>query len=75
VEHWKSGFYHIALQGGVPIGLGFLDYGTRRCGLGALVVPTGDVRRDMDTIRAFYRDIRGKNPALTGEARLKEEDL
>jgi 1-acyl-sn-glycerol-3-phosphate acyltransferase len=75
VEYWKSGFYHIALQGGVPIGLAFLDYGEKRCGLGALVVPTGDVRRDMDTIRAFYRDIRGKNPGLASEARLKEEDL
>ena len=37
-------------------------------------VPTGDVRRDMDVIRAFYREIRGKNPDLQSEPRLEEED-
>lgn len=74
VTHWKSGFYHIALQGGVPIGLGFLDYRTRRCGLGPLLTPTGDVRRDMERIRAFYRGVRGKHAELESEPRLKEED-
>jgi 1-acyl-sn-glycerol-3-phosphate acyltransferase len=74
VTYWKSGFYHIALRSGVPIGLGFLDYGNKRCGLGPLLTPTGDVRRDMEAIRAFYRDIRGKNPGLQSEPRLREED-
>ena len=73
VEYWRSGFYHIALAGGVPIGLGFLDYGRKVCGLGLLIVPTGDVRRDMEAIRAFYRDIRGKHPERQSEPRLREE--
>jgi len=74
VEYWRSGFYHIALGSGVPIGLGFLDYGKKVCGLGSLITPTGDVGRDMDTIRAFYRNIRAKHPALASEPRLREED-
>jgi len=74
VKYWKSGFYHIALQSGAPIGLGFLDYERKRCGLGPLVSPTGDVRRDMDEIRAFYRQIRGRNRELESEPRLEEED-
>ena len=74
VRYWKSGFYHIALQSRVPIGLGFLDYDKKRCGLGPLIAPTGDVRRDMDEIRAFYRDIRGRHPGLECEPLLKEED-
>lgn len=70
---WKSGFYHIAVEGGVPIGLGYLDYGRKRCGLGLFVIPGGNVKEDMDKIRAFYRDIRGKYPALESEPRLQEE--
>ena len=74
VKYWRSGFYHIALQSAVPIGLGFLDYPTKRCGLGPLIVPTGNVRHDMDSIRVFYHEIHGKHPALQGEPRLREED-
>ena len=74
VKLWKSGFYHIAFESGVPIGLGYLDYARRLCGLGMFVEPSGNVREDMDQIRAFYRDIRGKHPELESEPRLQEEE-
>lgn len=74
VEYWKSGFYHIALGAKVPMGLAFLDFEKRRCGIGGFVMPTGDVRRDMDQVRAFYRDVRGKYPDLECVPRLREED-
>ncbi|MBF0524473.1 MAG: 1-acyl-sn-glycerol-3-phosphate acyltransferase [Deltaproteobacteria bacterium] len=73
-EYWKSGFYHIARTAGVPIGLGFLDYGRKRCGFGGFFFPSGDVRADMDRLRAFYGGIRGKYPEKTGRPRLREED-
>ena len=73
VDLWKSGFYHIALQSGVPIGLGYLDYKRKSCGLGMFVMPTGNIREDMNQIRAFYQDIRGKHPELESEPRLREE--
>ena len=73
VEHWKSGFYHIAVKSGVPIGLGYLDYSRRLCGIGKFLMPSGDVDKDMDTIRAFYRNIRGKYPEGESEPRLLEE--
>lgn len=73
VALWKSGFYHIALGAGVPIGLGFLDFERKVCGLHHFVVPTGDVRADMDQIREFYRDIRGKYPEWESVPRLREE--
>ena len=73
VDHWKSGFYHIAFESGVPIGLGYLDYGRKLCGLGMFVIPSGNVKEDMDKIRAFYRDIRGKYPHLESEPRLQDE--
>ena len=74
VETWKSGFYHIALQSGVPIALGYLDYQRKLAGLCALVTPTGRVTEDMNKIRAFYRDIRGKYPQLESEPRLEDEN-
>ncbi len=73
VPHWKSGFYHIARRANVPIVMGYLDYASRRGGFGPAIHPTGDVRADMDKIRAFYSDKVGKYPDSFGEVRLKEE--
>jgi 1-acyl-sn-glycerol-3-phosphate acyltransferase len=73
VAVWKSGFYHIASGSGVPIGLGYLDYDRKLCGLGAFVMPSGNVNEDMNKIRDFYRSIRGKYPDLESEPRLREE--
>lgn len=70
---WKSGFYHIAHRSGVPIGLGYLDYQRKLCGLTMFVIPSGNIVEDMNKIRAFYRDISGKHPALQTEPRLQEE--
>ena len=71
---WKSGFYQIALAAKVPIALGYLDYSRRGGGIGPAFVPT-DLHADMDAIRAFYADKRGKYPELFGEVRLREETV
>jgi len=73
VGFWKSGFYHIACESGVPIGLGYLDYKRKLCGLGMFVIPSGNINDDMSKIRSFYRNIRGKYPDLESEPRLREE--
>ena len=62
-DYWKTGFYRIARDAGVPIVLGFLDYGRKRLGTGPVMELTGDVDRDMARIRAFYEDITGRHPA------------
>ncbi|MCB9666040.1 MAG: lysophospholipid acyltransferase family protein [Alphaproteobacteria bacterium] len=72
--YWKSGFYQIASQAEVPIILGWLDYRHRVAGLGPAILPTGDVRADMDRIRAFYADKTGKFPERFGTVRLRQED-
>ncbi|MSP63945.1 MAG: acyltransferase [Myxococcales bacterium] len=76
-EYWKSGFYHIALGAKVPVVTGYLDYGRKVGGLGPPIAMTGDVRADMDKIRAFYaaRDVTARVPAGFGPIRLREEDL
>lgn len=72
-SHWRSGFYHVARTAGVPIVLGYLDYAHRRAGFGPVVVPTGDVKADMDKIRKFYADKVGRHPQRFGPPRLREE--
>ena len=61
-RRWKTGFYYIALGAGVPIVMGFLDFGTRRTGLGPVFTPSGDVERDMAAIKSFYATLKGRNP-------------
>ena len=72
--YWKSGFYYIARAADVPVCLSYLDFGTKRGGFGPMLRMTGNVRADMDKIRAFYADKRGLKPELQGEIRLREED-
>ena len=74
VDHWKSGFYHIAREAGVPIVMSFLDYERKVGGIGPAFRPTGNIRKDMDQVRAFYSDKKGKFPDWFGPPRLLEED-
>jgi len=59
---WKTGFYFIAQQAGVPIIMAFLDYEKRQGGLGPVFVPTGHVEQDMQQIKGFYAGVKGRNP-------------
>ena len=61
-RRWKTGFYHIAQGAGLPIQLAFMDYPSRRMGLGPVFQPTGDIEQDMAAIKAFYAPMRGRNP-------------
>ena len=63
VDRWKTGFYHIACQTGVPIAMGFLDYRRRVVGFGPILVPGGDLERDLAAIRKFYATITPRRPA------------
>ena len=74
VEYWKSGFYKIAQQTGLPISMGFIDGPTRTMGFGPTFRPTGDLTADMDLVRSFYADKQGIRPELRTEPRLREED-
>lgn len=74
VDLWKSGFYRIAREAGVPIVLSYLDYRRKVGGFGPAFLPSGDVRLDMDVVRDFYADKVGRHPELFGEIRLAEED-
>ena len=72
-DYWKSGFYTIAQQTGLPVVLGFIDGPSRTMGFGPALTPSGDVTADMDLVRAFYADKRGIRPERRTEPRLREE--
>jgi 1-acyl-sn-glycerol-3-phosphate acyltransferase len=72
-EYWKSGFYRIARETGMPVTLGFVDRTTMTTGLGPTLDLTGDISADMDRIRAFYADKAGLRPERRTVPRLREE--
>ena len=72
-DFWKSGFYHIAAGANVPIALSFLDWKTKRTGIGAVIWPSGDLKADMDRIREFYAGMEGRFPEKFTAPLLREE--
>lgn len=65
-DHWKSGFYRIALAAGVPCALSYIDYGTRTLGIDTYVTFSGNEEEDLARLRDFYADKTGKRPEGAG---------
>jgi 1-acyl-sn-glycerol-3-phosphate acyltransferase len=61
-DHIRSGFYHLALEMKVPVGLAYIDFGRKRVGVQDFVTMSGDEARDLATLKAFYGDKRGRFP-------------
>jgi 1-acyl-sn-glycerol-3-phosphate acyltransferase len=72
-DRWKSGFYRIARSADIPLVLAYLDGPTRTGGFGPTIHPSGDLRADMDLVRAFYADKHGVKPEGRTTARLSDE--
>ncbi|PKP20574.1 MAG: acyltransferase [Bacteroidetes bacterium HGW-Bacteroidetes-19] len=64
VQKWKRGFYVMAEKAEVPIILGYLDYNTRKCGLGPVFYVTGDYEKDLLEIQKFYYGMKGRRKGL-----------
>jgi 1-acyl-sn-glycerol-3-phosphate acyltransferase len=58
-EGWRSGFYHLAQQAGVPVGVAVLDFGRRRIVLNQFLSLSGDVEADMAWIAACFDGVQG----------------
>ena len=61
-QQWKTGFYHVATLANVPIALAYMDYAKKKCGVGKILYPTGNMEADMVEIMAFYASIAAKFP-------------
>lgn len=61
-NHWKKGFYFIAMHAQIPIILTYVDYAKKEGGFGPIIYPTGDFENDFAQIEDFYRNISAKYP-------------
>lgn len=64
VTAWKSGFYRIAVQAGVPIVPAALDYGRREVRFGEAFAPSGDWDADYPRIRAHFDGVTPRHPHM-----------
>ena len=71
VDHWKTGFYHIAKGAQVSIAMAFLDYSEKACGIGGHFLPSENLKADMQILKEFYAGVVGKFPEKQGVVRLE----
>ena len=60
--HWKSGFYHLALEAKVPLCLVYIDYPNKTLGVVDHLHLSGNQEADMAAIAAVYAGHRGRYP-------------
>lgn len=61
-DTWRSGFYHIARNARVPVGLACIDYAAKEVRLVRYEIMSGDLENDLDRIRAEYDGCMGLRP-------------
>lgn len=61
-EEWKRGFYYIAQRADVPILMAYFDYKKKEAGFKGVFYPTGDAEKDIQAIRAYYKDVTACHP-------------
>lgn len=60
--NWKRGFYFIALNASIPILLYGIDYQKKEIVCTKTFIPTGDYDKDINEIKAYFKDFKGKKP-------------
>ena len=73
-EHWKSGFYHIAVGAKVPLVLAKVDGPSKTLTLGPRIEVTGDIEADMAKIAEYYAGAVAIYPECFGPVRLKPQN-
>ncbi|MEQ8471863.1 MAG: lysophospholipid acyltransferase family protein [Marinoscillum sp.] len=59
---WKTGFYRIAHRAGVPIVMVGFDFEHKTVEYKEPFYPTGDIDKEVEEIKDYYRSIKGKYP-------------
>jgi 1-acyl-sn-glycerol-3-phosphate acyltransferase len=59
---WKTGFYRIAYKANVPIYFGYIDFGKKAIGMHDFIFPGGDMEKDIQQIKFYYKDMKGYYP-------------
>lgn len=69
-EGWRSGFYRLALQADVPVGLAGLDYSRKRLVFRDFVRLSGNEDHDLERMAQALLDVRGWRPTAAAPVRL-----
>lgn len=72
VDGWRTGFYHVTHDAGVPLGMAHIDYATRTVGVAAYARLSGDIEADFVAIAAQLSHHRGKRPELAAPIRIRK---
>ncbi|MES2383664.1 MAG: 1-acyl-sn-glycerol-3-phosphate acyltransferase [Pseudomonadota bacterium] len=67
---WRSGFYRLALEAGVPVGLAGLDYSRKRLVFRDFLRLSGDEARDLEYMAQALQDVRGLRADAAAPVRL-----
>ncbi|NAS30382.1 acyltransferase [Flavobacteriaceae bacterium R38] len=65
VDEWKTGFYYIAKEAGVPIVMVAFDYGKKEMKIAKPFFPTNDIEADFKEMKKFFVGVIGKIPEYT----------
>lgn len=57
VKNWKTGFHLIAKETGLPVYMGYFDWGTKTVGRGKRVELTDNAKADMKRIQEMYEEL------------------
>lgn len=74
-DHWKAGFYQIAVKANIKVCLGFIDYPTKTVGLGPTLMPSKDIVGDFKMIQEFYHEKSGRYPENESIICLREKEI
>ncbi|MCJ7421248.1 1-acyl-sn-glycerol-3-phosphate acyltransferase [Sphingomicrobium astaxanthinifaciens] len=59
---WRSGYYRIAQEAGIPIVCAGPDYANKLGLLGPIIHPTGDMEADMEPAMRFFKSLCPRHP-------------
>ena len=64
VKRWKTGFHTFAKAAGIPVYLGYFDWGRKEIGHGPRFECSDDAMADLRAVQAFYKQkgVQGKHP-------------
>jgi 1-acyl-sn-glycerol-3-phosphate acyltransferase len=72
---WRSGFYRLALEAGVPVGLAGLDYSRKRLVFLDFVRLSGDEEGDLARMAVALKDFHGLHAGAAAPVRLLNSGL
>lgn len=75
-NHWKTGFYWIAVGAKVPLMFGIPDYRRKVVDLTPPVFyPTGDIQADIEVIWSHFRDATARFPERVSDFKLRPSGM